>query len=502
MLASVTALLMVWLVPAAAQTAGEVVIFAHDLKPSDDLLDRPLVVYGRFRTRIQRTELRLHHCSIPFLLRRPDLYPRGADWLYVQGRLTRRNGKVVFDAESVREAPAPVELLRVRLQASDDRQELARLIDEAKQLDSLYPDERLSEFVREAQAKIRQLAFAQIKRGDYGALLAYIEKYGDQLSADERLVLRHRAFVWMVRELERSPQVAPDQWKSLAEKIAAAFPEAKRPRRVNPELAKGYSQDPDGYYAANPRLRRDLERLLLVRAYRHYFNARAEQVAPARYLALAEEARRVLPDAPEIAQSLYRQWVDYRRKDLEHLRRPELRELIDVVRRHLRDPGLAKKLYREWLTAREAELAPDDAVGRLSLARDYEKLLQDRGQAARLLLEAVQLEPSLAEARQRLLEMGYRLRGGQWFEPNGRPVTPAKGRSEAPGTRTRGVPRAGDLPSDVRRLMGGEPTRVARLATASGILEQWVYETERTTVIVEFRTFEGRQTVQNVRVLD
>lgn len=478
-------------------------LFAHELRPDPQLFGRRLRVYGKFKTRIQRVHLRLEHCSVPFVIRRPDLFPRGQTWLYVIGVLERQNGSIVFRADEVRPAPSPAERVSSELRAvgQHDVTALRRLLERVRKLAELYDEADLRNLEKEIERRIRSAELVRIDEGDYESLLAYVRRYERQLDEDTRRILLHRAALWMIEALEKRQAARSQDWLKVAERIKELFPRSAQPAPSARVIEPDYLKDPDQFYQTHPQERHVLERLLLARVYRHYLARRAEEVAEPGLLAVAEEAQRLLPEYPELTEALLNRWLDAQRRRLGELSRSELADVLKVVRERPGDEPLALELHREWLRLRERRLAPDDAVGRLALAREYQDVLKDPDEAARLLLEAIALDESLQEARDRLLSLGYRLRRGQWLTPDGKPVQLERGSPGPSEGASRGLPSRGDLPEDVRRILGGDPGRVARLGTASGVLEQWYYATEATLVVVEFRALGSLRTVQAVHVL-
>ncbi len=413
--------------------------------------------------------------------------------------LYHRNGFFVLEALSVTRAPAPAELYRqtaAQLQTTGNDPaawlELARW---AESMADQYRIPELRDLAADARRRARDAEFAAVPPGDTSALRDLLKRHHDDLDPDQRRYHWFRVFWWELRALERTEDVTGERWRKLSEEIRDRLPGAAEPlRSVDPALLERFQAgDPVAVYRKQQRARRALERLLLRRVERRYLAARQRELVPERWPELAEEARRLLPDVPEVAEQLFEAWITYQQDRFDQLSRAEVLRSFDRIRK--RDAERAREFLRAWLRRREALLPEDDLVGRINLARDYQDLLGDDQAAIPLLLEVVQQNPTHPEASQRLHKLGYRYRRGVWYGPDGRAVSPQERPRRQP---ERSTPQQGDSAQQVLAIMGSLPTRIARLGTATGVIEVWQYEGPNGTIVVLFRVSAGRKVVETV----
>ncbi len=289
-----------------------------------------------------------------------------------------------------------------------------------------------------------------------------------------------------------------DELGSIAREVEGALPKAKDARETNVdlgELAKTYESHPGELYReASDAIREGLDRRLLNDARQAWLLRRATD-QPGSAIALAEEARNLMPDRPRVMGRLRTDGLDNAEAEVSNLRQGEVEALAKTFRED-GDADRARKLLRAWLASRRKNrLSTTDAEGRVLLASQYEKMVGDRDTAADLLREALTIDAENKEAADAFRRMGYRKVEGKWVEPPSggttvaEPTRPAQpGPRNAPpgdddglGESLRGLTRA-----QVRSKLGGKPDRTVRVAAQGQTLEQWIYDSPKGTQVVNF----------------
>ncbi len=472
---------------------------AHELNGRTDLIGMKVRVYGKYKARITKWQLLLHQCDVRIQLIGDTRLPPAPRWLFVEGVLYKRNGFLVLETREVTRAPDPVTLFRqtaaeLARQGADPAVWL-RLARWAEDLARRYRVPELGKLAGEAVEAARRAEFAAVRRGDAASLRKLLQKYESDLTDEQRRIGWFRVLWWELNRLDQKGEIRADTWHQLTGQISRRLPNAGKPvRSVNRQVVESFRQGkPDELYEKQPAVRAELERLLMRRALARYLQARRRELVPEQWLSLVEEADRLVPDEPQIAVRLFDDWIGYHRDRLDKLSRTDVLQLYELIKK--RDAERARDFLRAWLKRREALLPADDLAGRLALARDYQDLLRDRDAAIPLLVDIVRHEPTHPEASRRLRELGYRLRRGVWYDPQGRPVTESQTPHPVP---QRSTPRVGDTAEEVRVVMGGTPSKLARIGTATGVLEVWHYEGPKKSIVVLLRVAGGRKVVEAV----
>ncbi len=258
--------------------------------------------------------------------------------------------------------------------------------------------------------------------------------------------------------------------------------EAKSPQRV--DLAgweAAYANDPAAAYRrAGPEARAAMDRQLLAAAIRKSLELQVAK-EPNRALALADEAASALPDFPDLARDLRRRGLEA--TDVSTLRLDEAQARARAYET-LGQPGQARDLLRRWLDdQRTSRLSATDAEGRMLLAEQYERLIDDRSTAVALLREAWTIDPGAERIADAFRRRGYRLIDDAWAAPE-TAATASSAAGEETGAKANRPAATGAVGLDpykglTRREvlnLGIKPTRVARTATQGQIREQWIIE--------------------------
>src|SRR5262249_27634965 len=150
------------------------------------------------------------------------------------------------------------------------------------------------------------------------------------------------------------------------------------------------------------------------------------------------------------------------------LRLSEVENLARLYRDRMNQPENARAVLRSWLEdQRSRQLGPTDAEGRVTLAGQYEELLDDKAAAAELLHEAWKIDPKSPEVTDAFRRRGFRKINDEWVEPararNGT-VDAADPRPVPPMSKL-----ANMTPGEVKALLGGAPNRVIYSASQGQI---------------------------------
>jgi hypothetical protein len=342
------------------------------------------------------------------------------------------------------------------------------------------------------------------------AIRAESEKAPRRDPAAYWLALAARARAHQVPEPEPSAQAhrgfraalaaarSADELKALVDQAASFFPAAKK---VPAEAAdttrweKPYLAAPaDAYRAAPADARAVLDHRLWADATQLYLERRAAE-DPRSLFTVADEAARLLPDRPKLASDFLEKGVTSTASNVGGLRQSEVETLAKFYNDTLHQPEKATALYRAWLDdQKDRRLSPRDAEGRISLAEQYETLLDDRPTAVALLRDAWKIDPQSREVTDAFRRRGFRKVNGDWVEasrtrvdPDAEPSKPAPGGREgatepiaAATAPDRPAPARSDslrgaTPDEVRARMGGRPNRKLWVASQGQVIEQWIY---------------------------
>ena len=310
-----------------------------------------------------------------------------------------------------------------------------------------------------------------------------------KLPEPEPSALAHKGF-----RAALSAATSPDDLSALIGRVEAFFPDAKNPvKSVAADLARWerpYAQDPaDAYRSASEPARRVFDHRLRADAVQKQIERKAAD-RPGSEITLAEEAAERLPDRPQLASGLLEKGLGRAEKDVGSLRQSEVELLSAMIKDKLGQPDRAKALFRAWLDdQRDHRLSPGDAEGRLALAKQYEKFLDDRAGALALLRAAWAIDPESRELSDAFLRRGLKKVGGEWVESSQAGPSdagPARGSAVAPGAAeaeaATAKPRAGRsdsllnlTPEQVKAQLGGKPNRRSWSFSQGQVMEQWVY---------------------------
>lgn len=284
----------------------------------------------------------------------------------------------------------------------------------------------------------------------------------------------------------------------LPEQVLELLPNAGQPTSGDTSAwAEAYARDPAAAYrSAPPEVRKSLDRQLYADAVRASLEAKAAE-APESAITLADRARELVPERPELAAALRDRGLAAATRDVGSLGEATVTQLAARYRDELRRPDRADELLRAWLEAQHAEaLGSRDAERRIYLANLYRRWLKDDRAAAVLLRAALEIDPASREASDLFRRMGYRKVDNQWVEPT---ALAAGAGAAAVSPDEVSTPSAGgalierDMTrAQVRARLGGKPDSISRVATQGQIVEQWTYLGAKSKQVINFRQQLGR----------
>ena len=157
-----------------------------------------------------------------------------------------------------------------------------------------------------------------------------------------------------------------------------------------------------------------MDRQLLAAAIRKSLELHVAK-EPDRALALADQAAAELPDDPDLARDLRRRGLEA--TDVSALRLDEAQARPGLTKRSVSPVRPATCSVAGSMTTRASRLSATDAEGRMLLAEQYERLIDDRSTAVALLREAWTINPGAERIADAFRRRGYRLIDDDWSAP-------------------------------------------------------------------------------------
>jgi predicted SprT family Zn-dependent metalloprotease len=479
-----------WLAwPFVFQEKSFLPLLADELEKIKPEPDKSVYVYGKVQVRTGRSGLYLQRCRVRFELLEPERYPSGVTWVFLRGRFALAQEGWRVEVEDIRRAPSPEQVFDqyVSLLEADDVVGWEEALRWASRLAEDYGVSAMKERIALARQKRLDAELKTIGSGDLRQLEEFLQRREAELPKPTSQILRHRLARLHLHEVQRRTDAGADEWLTLARRLEQLLPRGRvAGRRLNGAQEAQYQADPENFYREHPELQASCDRLLVATAWIHYYRKRSHEAAEGELRDLAREATKALPDFGYIGAELWRLWVRRQRDRLRELMRTDALELVDTIRKVLRDEELAKAVLAAWLQHRRQLVSPDDLVGLLELARDYQDLIQEHQEAAQLLAQVLRIDPAHPEARSRLRTLGYRLEGQRWVGPEGKVLVEVKTEASKDSQRPAHTVGPGASVEEVRRAFGGQPAYWARIGTAMGLTECWVYELHSAVVCVYF----------------
>jgi hypothetical protein len=468
----------------------------HRVEPPDlerrvDLIGREVVVDDRVKYYVERKgseddELELKRTSVSFRVPRrlrPSDPPKTG--VIVRGILKREGSRLICEVTSLQVVPADLERLERGLAILGPRDYATR------KAWARWAERRASDFgeengplmkrARELEAEVLRMR-GDLKRVAVDAPQEWLAMAQDarqrKVAEPEPSALAHRA---LRAKLAAAKDV--EEIKAVIAGIEAFFPAAAKDQgsaRVNlARWEEPYAKDPAEAYRdpmASAAVRGALDRRLWADAEAQLFDVEPIPDLPSG-IALSEQAESLLPEKPDLPARLLEKTFGKSRKDLASLRLDEVKSLARAYREKLRQPDESQKVLREWLAIKRSRISGTDAEGLVSLAKDYEDLLQDRLTAVDLLRKAWTIDPTSRETEDAFRRRGFRKLKDEWVEsvPNGESGPASGGPNPARPTLTTTQGLLGLTPEEVRLKLNGRPTRVNHAYSRGQLIEQWIY---------------------------
>lgn len=444
------------------------------------LVGATITIEGRF-TGNSQASLRFRGCDLDFRLATGVQQPGGdSRCVKVRGRLARDGDDLYFNVTELDDMPTDMERLRamrVDIDAADPDAWYG-LAAWARERGEFYEDDDL----RAESANLGRYGitteYDHLALTDGAGLRALAEKVrGMGLSDTLRMEYVHES---LRRDLAATGLQPQPNFAVVLGNVSRLLPGAdlRLDADVRDQVIAAYESDPLVYYHdADESGRRRCHRAFYVDLTQRIILASAREDG-SNGEAIAKRIRSDLPEFPELADEWELKFLDYEHSRVAMMSRAE----VGGLSQRFRDRGdvpRSEQVWRDWLKARETILRPDGARGLMQLAGDYEELVHDEPQAAKLMLEAYALSPQTHEISDWLREHEYVFVDNQWVlatDVTNHPVT------ETERAIREGRVRPGMSPVDVRRALGGAPTSTIRIASSRRVTELWVYEEHRISV--------------------
>ncbi len=481
------------LFPLLAAAQAPVEVEPADLAKRKDLIGREVVVDDRVKFFFPvpgkgYPEIILSRTDVPVVL--PDRLAYSTSQLSravrARGILRKKaDGSLYIDAT---EAP---ELFRsdvIRLKAAmatmvpDDLAAHSGWGDWAAKRAKAFDDNELKDLADQLQAKAISIEYRNPRSRTPDALMALANKARQRgLDEPEPSAIAHVAF-----RLRLASARTREEYQKIAEEAESVLPNAKSPAKPNVKVPlDAYAKDPYATYRESPLgVRAALDRSVWIDAKTQIYRLRAGG-DPAQWKSLGEEAKRELPDHPEVGGDLVRRYYEHLTGNVATLRESEMRELARITREDLKQTEKAIALTRSWLDNKRKSLGGSDSEQRVDLASKYLAYLKDRVAAADLTREALKIDPTNRAATDLFQRMGFVKSGDTWRDPSDPAAKPAAPVGDEPGPIGRDDPLLRLTAAEVKAQLG-EPKRTSRVATQGRVSIQWVYESTRGAQYIDF----------------
>lgn len=456
--------------------------FVSQREKWDKLIGVPQTLEGRIST-FNSLSLRFRNCPIPFYYagKTPKL-DNSVQNVEITGQLARENGRILFKITGLKKMPDDMEYFVTEESKIDltDPREWYSLGDWASNRAEFYNDDELKKKAQDAYRKGVKAEYNQLIVKQPESLFKLADrvqeyKLNPQLSRE----LQHEALVLEWKELQKQPKA--DE-KPLLSQILKFFPTAKTPQdKDNPQEREQYLKNQLEIFQQSDEAKQNrlmrwfyaeivLDRILknLAKGGSNGFEIAA---------AIAKE----IPERTELVQQYQNMQLDFDFNRVAELPRQYVLDLSqEFQRRGKKDK--AKQTLVNWIESRRKKLDPNDADGRVRLARDLIELTDDKQAAAKVLLRAWELNPKSAEASLLLARLGFMLQKDQWLNPE-----EVKEFRDDPIRKAirNGTVVAGMNRDQVKKVLGA-PTQIGRSISGGKINELWIYgETSSQSLVIQ-----------------
>ncbi len=452
---------------------------------------------GRIST-FSSKSLRFRNCPIPFYfvgeIPRLDTSFKNVE---VTGALARENGRVVFNVKSLNKLPTDFEHF-VTEETKIDRtkpRDWYALADWARQRAEFYEDEELTQKALAAYKSGIDADYRQLLVKQPESLLKLADR-AEQYQLDPLLsgALRHEALVLEWQQLQK--QKAPDR-SSLLSQILKYFPTAKTPAPADvPEERKRYLENQTEVFQQADKQKRQR----LVRWF--YSQLLLDDILKklgtggSNGFEIAALILKQLPERTDLVAQYQNLQLEFDFNRIDELPRQYVLDLSQEYQKR-KNEKKAKQTLTNWLAGRQKKLEANDADGRVGLARDLMELTGDKTAAAKLLLQAWDLNPKSAEAATLLARMGFMLQQEKWLDPE-----EVKEFRDDPIRKAirNGTVIAGMNRDQVKKALGA-PTQIGRSFSGGEINELWIYgEASNQSLVIQLARKQRAQEFKVVRI--
>ena len=459
------------------------------------------------------SEIRLKGTPVPVTLPpqlrldRPSPLPRGR----FTGRVIKIGNFFQFMVTTMEFLPSEREELAQKVSelSPTNAQKRLELASWAESLATRYKDASLKQSVSQLRSEAYRILGTQEDQPGTPPGSSAIETARDAKKAGSDPVIIHGlAHLGLRKAFAKLEDQAG--LETLSKEVAELLPDSVRRQlgEIKPETLDQYRKDPlKIYLEASSADRRLLDRLLMVEALEKGLMV-AVVNHPDKIESLMKTAQNLIPEKPELANSIRDRGLLKLVETSDKLHRDDLIKLVNQVRDKFGQAELARKLSRKWLDSRQAtQLAEGDTEGRFSLAQDYLALLGDKRSAAALLRECLTLDPEMKKAAESLAGLGWKKDGDRWIDPDesssppsvasssvATPPKPGEEMPRLPGGRVAEPPPASS--GDPQSLVGltqaqitskfGMPEHKSRMLTQGQLHEQWYFDTPGGRQVVQF----------------
>jgi len=330
-------------------------VFVTELELSPDLVGQRLELEGRVASR-GPDRLRLEASGVEFRFTpSPQIARFRLQRVKIVGKLTRRGNSLRFEIETLRTLPSEKEEFQRRqgrIQAGDFQGWYA-LGSWARARAVLYDDGELRPLADEAYR--RGLSAEERRAGrDPDALLA-LSRRAREVAELPSEALRLTFQAYRLR-FARVAVGEVDGLEDLARQIHGALPGCDEPlssedaalvRRATADASRTYRE-------VDEQERRKLHRLLWADVTERLLTITADE-APKRGIQIAKRAARLIPERPELADTLKRRGLDVQALDISAFSRDQAVAVAEGYRSLLTpQPDRARRILGYWIAARRA----------------------------------------------------------------------------------------------------------------------------------------------------
>jgi tetratricopeptide (TPR) repeat protein len=476
---------------------------APDLTRRPDLVDKTVAVEGRVRLfllhegrgfdqiELKQTPVRF---DLPAALRFADAPTERS--VRIEGVLEKSGDQYHMDVRSLRLLPEDHERLSRALAAipKDDYQDQLAWTGWALRRAEIYEDEALAEQARKAEAhaltvEAESPGFDSPKTALELAQRARSHKIPEPIPS----ALAHRAYSALAKNARSA-----DEFDRLVQEVESFLPRSRQPGEGDTSAwDAAYEHDPfHAYRLAPDPVRTAFDRRLLADLLERWLKARAE-AEPGKAAELSEEAKKRLPDRPQVTQTLLQRGLEAVSANVESLSRDDLMKLVRKYDQ-IGQPERGRALVRAWLQDERANrISRTDAEGRVALADKYVSMLDDKDTAVELLREAWAIDPQSKAVTEAFRSLGFHKEGDEWVkEPSNSKSTRSDQVAQAD---SRDEPSPAGVEDPLLRLTPaevvarlGKPDHKSQVITQGIVTIQWVYKGVRgSTQYIIFRKQAG-----------